>query len=206
MKRSLTALALAAGLLASPLATAAAQADQVAGPGTTLGPGAGLSIGGWVAVMQGDGNFVIYANGVAQFSTRTGVPGSRAVMQGDGNFVVYTPSNSAVFNTGTSSPNSQLVLQADGNLVIYSPTRATWARTTGRIAGIAVPGDGTFFSPSQVPFGTYVSGGNDGCYWQTSTPSGAFLDNDFTSGQSILVVTPQTGFVETSGCNTFFQV
>ena len=133
MFKRLAMTAVLASTLVGGALTAPAHADQAAGPGTTLPPGAGLSIAGWVAIMQGDGNFVIYANGVAQYSTGTFVAGSRAVMQADGNFVIYTPNNVPVFNTRTFAANSTLVMQSDGNLVIYSPTRAVWSRTTGRI-------------------------------------------------------------------------
>jgi hypothetical protein len=45
----------------------------------------------------------------------------RAVMQSDGNFVVYGPAG-AIWATGTSGPNPRLSMQADGNLVLYSST------------------------------------------------------------------------------------
>lgn len=101
------------------------------------------------AVMQGDGNFVLYRNGVAVWSTGTsGNPGSVLMLQDDGNLVVYAPGNVARWNSQTSwagrtpspaadrivlneilsrgqsrySPNHQLrlVLQEDGNLVLYA--------------------------------------------------------------------------------------
>ncbi len=199
---ALLAATLMGGALGSP-----ALADQVAGPGTTLGPGAGLSIGGWLAIMQGDGNFVVYANGVAQYSTRTGVPGSRAVMQTDGNFVIYTPGNVPVFDTGTSSANSTLVMQADGNLVLYSPSRATWSRTTGRINAVAVPGDGVFGVPQQVPYGTYAAAPSGHfCYWETDDAAGRIIANDITGEQAVMTVGPGAVRVLTSRCMTFLQV
>jgi hypothetical protein len=205
-KRVAITAALAASLIGGAL-TSPAEADQVAGPGVTLPPGAGLSIGGWLALMQTDGNFVIYANGAPQYSTRTFVAGSRAVMQTDGNFVIYTPNNVPVFNTGTFSPDSTLVMQADGNLVIYSPTRATWSRTTGRIPGRAVPGNGVFLVPQQVPFGTYIAGPAEFCYWETDDAAGNIIDNDIVqSGQVIMTVPTNAVRVSTSGCATFFQL
>jgi hypothetical protein len=54
----------------------------------------------------------------------------KAVMQYDGNFVLYTKDNVARWHTGTDGkPTNHLLLQDDGNLVIYSmgsPT-AQWA-------------------------------------------------------------------------------
>lgn len=55
------------------------------------------------AVMQGDGNFVIYRFGGAIWHTRTnGNSGARLVLQNDGNLVVYTPGNTALWYTGTN--------------------------------------------------------------------------------------------------------
>jgi len=53
---------------------------------------------------------------------------TQAVMQGDGNFVVYGP-HGALWNSGThGNPGAWLVLQNDGNLVIYDASGAPlWA-------------------------------------------------------------------------------
>jgi hypothetical protein len=61
--------------------------------------------------------------------------GSYAIMQSDGNFVVYTPQGTPIFATGTSgNPGAYLSLQNDGNLVIYNPSgqQALWASNTVR--------------------------------------------------------------------------
>lgn len=112
------------------------------------------------AVMQGDGNFVLYRNSVAVWSTGTsGYPGSILRLQDDGNLVVYAPGNVAKWNSQTSwagrspspgsdrlvlneilsrgdsrySPNRQvrLVLQDDGNLVLYAAGAAEALWNTG---------------------------------------------------------------------------
>ncbi|MFI7536462.1 right-handed parallel beta-helix repeat-containing protein [Streptosporangium sp. NPDC049376] len=64
--------------------------------GTAGSPGA-------VALMQQDGNFVIYdAAGVALWSTRTGgSSGARLAVQDDGNVVVYTPTGTPLWSTRT---------------------------------------------------------------------------------------------------------
>jgi uncharacterized protein YxjI len=51
-----------------------------------------------------------------------------AVMQADGNFVLYAPDGKAVWNTKTHKyPGSVLKLQTDGNLVIYNAQgKAVW--------------------------------------------------------------------------------
>jgi len=46
----------------------------------------------------------------------------KAIMQGDGNFVVYAPQSKPLWWTGTTTPGSFTAFQTDGNLVVYSPT------------------------------------------------------------------------------------
>lgn len=65
---------------------------------------------------------------------------STAVMQADGNFVVYADSYVigepvvAGWNTGIGTPGSAMIVQDDGNIVVQAPdgTR-TWSRLTGRL-------------------------------------------------------------------------
>ena len=62
----------------------------------------------------------------------------RAVMQGDGNLVIYGPSGAiwASNTNGVGTPSFRLVMQSDGNLVVYDADRATWATSTnGRGVG-----------------------------------------------------------------------
>ena len=44
-----------------------------------------------------------------------------ALMQLDGNFVIYGPDRVPLWSTATSGPGNYMVLQNDGNLVVYSP-------------------------------------------------------------------------------------
>lgn len=85
------------------------------------------------AVMQGDGNFVLYrANGSPKWATGTdGRAIGGIIMQGDGNLVMYDP-NGPVWASGTDGrPGAVLVMQDDGNLVIYDPSGAAlWATGT----------------------------------------------------------------------------
>jgi hypothetical protein len=62
------------------------------------------------------------AEGTATWSSDTIEGGAgQAVMQGDGNFVLYDAQGSPVWFTETGgNPNARLVLQIDGNLVVYS--------------------------------------------------------------------------------------
>lgn len=100
--------------------------------GSTLRPGEALTIAGWTAVMQTDGNFVVYANDGAQWATHTeGHPGSVLVMQTDGNLVVYAPDGRPLWSARANGKRGNaLHMQPDGNLVIYRPDgHPVWARS-----------------------------------------------------------------------------
>lgn len=58
------------------------------------------------------------------------VPGI-AIMQGDGNFVVYDRRGRPVWDSGTFHAGSRLLVQNDGNVVIYNASgNAVWATNT----------------------------------------------------------------------------
>lgn len=60
-----------------------------------------------------------------------GNPGARAVLQGDGNFVVYSASNAVLWASNTAGhPGSTLAVQDDGNVVLYDNGTALWATKT----------------------------------------------------------------------------
>jgi hypothetical protein len=72
-------------------------------------------------------------DGVALWSTGTwNTPANHAIMQTDGNFVVYDATGKAYWATGTwTDPGSYVVLQDDGNFVLYGPNGgALWATNT----------------------------------------------------------------------------
>lgn len=56
----------------------------------------------------------------------------RAIMQSDGNFVVYSKNGTAVWasNTNYGEGSYRTVMQSDGNLVIYNGSSAIWATNT----------------------------------------------------------------------------
>jgi hypothetical protein len=91
--------------------------------------------GQYTLAMQGDGNLVLYHNGVGPVwaSGTSGQVAVTAVMQGDGNLVVnrgfgdYTPD--VIWATNTyGQPGSVLRVQDDGNLVVYTSNGvAIWA-------------------------------------------------------------------------------
>ena len=117
----------------------AATTPAVASPNGLLAPYETLNVnqsvtspnGGFVLIMQGDGNLVAYLDGAVYgpgvpiwASGTSGHPGNIAVMQGDGNLVIYGPTctfvNHSCWNSGTGGSNGAYAqLQNDGNYVIY---------------------------------------------------------------------------------------
>jgi len=78
--------------------------------------------GAYEAVMQGDGNFVLYGPHGATWNSGTqGHPNDYILMQSDGNLVIYRQGGGTYdWNSGTQgNPYSWLSMQGDGNLVIY---------------------------------------------------------------------------------------
>lgn len=107
--------------------------------GETLAAGQQLTYGPYVAALQTDGNFVVYANGRAVFQTNTGgTPNARLAIQADGNLVLYGPSGPR-WQLGTSGGAGVLALQADGNLVVYAGGRAVWSIRTGYLGAPSAP-------------------------------------------------------------------
>lgn len=98
----------------------------------------------YFAVMQSDGNFVVYvsphfvsANALWASGTHgKGVGPFKLVMQSDNNLVVYDSKGTPTWASGTHNRGSQpakLIMQNDGNLVIYDGgNRAIWATNTWR--------------------------------------------------------------------------
>src|SRR4051812_2510727 len=91
-----------------------------------------LSLSGqFQAILQQDGNFVVYDmwNGRTPIwaSDTNGRAVSVAVLQTDGNFVIYGFPD-AVWATGTDGKgNCFMTMQDDGNLVIYEIAAPVWA-------------------------------------------------------------------------------
>ncbi len=91
--------------------------------GTRLTPGSDIMSpnGNYRAVMQSDGNFVIYSRAHALWGTSTDGKGVAFIgVQSDGNVVIYSSSLHPLWASSTNGHNgSTLVMQDDGNLVIY---------------------------------------------------------------------------------------
>jgi hypothetical protein len=100
-----------------------------------------LTNGPYTFVQQGDGNLVMYANGVARWQSGTGGnPGAATSLQSDGNLVVYSASGTPLWQSGTAGhptnvydpdapPGVRLVAQSDGNVVLYGRDSRTGAYT-----------------------------------------------------------------------------
>jgi hypothetical protein len=111
------------------------QHELVAGdelyPGTAIySPGEEYEL-----TMQIDGNFVLYGPPGAMWSTQTnGILGSHAIMQTDGNLVVYSNGGRALWDSHTNGhKGAYAIVQSDGNFVIYAGGKARWdTATNGR--------------------------------------------------------------------------
>ena len=72
--------------------------------------------------------------GITLWATDTGgtAPG-QAIVQSDGNFVIYDAAGSALWTAGTAgNPGAYLRIQDDGNVVIYDANaQSIWSRLTG---------------------------------------------------------------------------
>ncbi len=108
------------------------QAGQVLNPNEYLRSGNQLRF----AVMQDDGNLVLYEPGYMPYwaSNTGGNSGAFLAVQGDGNIVIYTSAYRPIWASHTYGKGTQrLVMQGDGNLVAYtSGGLAVWASNTVR--------------------------------------------------------------------------
>lgn len=84
------------------------------------------------AVVQGDGNVVIYGSSGPVWANGSFGSDPELAMQTDGNLVAYASGRPRWF-TGTFGSDARLVMQNDGNLVLYLGTRAVWSSFAGRI-------------------------------------------------------------------------
>lgn len=74
------------------------------------------------AVMQYDGNFVVYKGNTALWASHTwNNPNAHFIFQGDSNLVVYNYGGTAKWNSRTNGQDGwRLVMQGDCNLVLYN--------------------------------------------------------------------------------------
>lgn len=125
-------------------ATPAVASSDTLQPGQSLSAGQALwsSNGKYEAIMQGDGNFVLYGPSGPLWSSNTyGGHNNRVLdMQTDGNLVIYGPSGALWAANTTDIAGVSLVVQNDSNLVLYAPGGIPlWDRHSGLVgAGKAI--------------------------------------------------------------------
>lgn len=118
-------------VLAASLPTQQACATLASVSGTSLSSGQTVVSPNkqYTAIMQSDGNLVLYGNGRALWSTRTaGNPGSRFTAQSDGNAVIYSASGKALWNTRTNGEGTapKFEVLSTGELDLVSTVGTTW--------------------------------------------------------------------------------
>ena len=141
--KKLIAIVLVATMVASMITIAVSASTQTtdalfAGQILYAGQYIQSSNGMYTAIMQSDGNFVIYRGNnfiAANASAATMTHGNNNAyfaFQFDGNIVVYNQSNKAIWSPLIHGKGAtKLVMQSDGNLVAYtSAGKAVWASNT----------------------------------------------------------------------------
>lgn len=164
--------------------------------GKQLNVGESIVNGNYKAIMQGDGNFVIYNGSSATFSTRTSGSNCFAKMQTDGNFVIYNSSGSALWATRTnlngSSHSYSLVLSSSGELNVKDNTNGykLWS-TKNSISNTSLYAGNCISSSNRNYMGVmqgdgnfviyYLNAGKRSAVWATGTSGN---NNSFLSSQS----------------------
>lgn len=84
------------------------------------------------AILQFDGNFVLYANETeALWSSNTTDRGHRVILQRDGNLIIYDELNNPLWTSSTQSQGDYLMCQDDGNMVVMTATnKQVWSSNT----------------------------------------------------------------------------
>jgi len=119
-----------------PIVASPTHADYLT-VGQGLNEGQYLSSGTFAALLQTDGNFVLYNNGHPLWASGTNNAAGqlRLVLQDDSNLVLYTPSNQPVWSTATydSVKLAKLALGFDGSLQLFSAGAPLWSANQGRL-------------------------------------------------------------------------
>jgi LysM repeat protein len=99
-------------------------------PGESLRIGQAISSGPFRAVLQADGNFVVYKGGEVLYATGVHPGVNQVAMQTDGNLVLYA-GRAPAWDSGTAGRRGAfLVMQGDGNLVLYHGRTPLWSSGT----------------------------------------------------------------------------
>jgi hypothetical protein len=132
--------------------------------------------------MQGDGNLVEYDGGNAVWASGTNPSGVRAVMQDDGNFVVYNALGTALWATDTGgNPGAYLSLRDTGELSVVSAAGShLWAGPGELALKSTLTAGQTLSSPSGAYRLTMQANGNlvehdaaNTAIWASGTNSGS---------------------------------
>jgi GH25 family lysozyme M1 (1,4-beta-N-acetylmuramidase) len=126
---ALTLLAKGSGATAIATPAADSGATLSAAKKLTSGQSVQSSNGQYTLGMQSDGNLVLRGNGRAIWQSATpNNAGGYAIMQADGNFVVYSKANKALWNTSTynKGTGAKLVMQSNGDLQVVSTNGVVW--------------------------------------------------------------------------------
>jgi cell wall-associated NlpC family hydrolase len=92
----------------------------------------------YVALMQTDGNFVMYGQSASWSSQTNGNPGAWANMQSDGNLVVYSAAGLALWSSHTYGKGvANLVVTDSNNLAVLSPSSAVYWQTAPKVTSAA---------------------------------------------------------------------
>jgi hypothetical protein len=146
----------------TPTPTPAGGNTLASGQGLSAGQALTASNGRFRAVMQSDGNFVVYEGSRATWSTQTaGRTGARAAMQSDGNFVLSV-GTSAIWSTQTNGrAGAVLTLKDDGALVVLQGGATVWSSPSGSAPAPTTPTPTPSPSPTPTPTTgvTQVKGG-----------------------------------------------
>ena len=96
--------------------------DTTLGSGQSLSSPSGT----YQLTMQADGSLVVHHGGTVVWSSGTSSPGAHALLQGDGNLVVYTNTSQPLWATNSDgNPAAYLVLADDGTVAILSTAGGT---------------------------------------------------------------------------------
>ncbi|MDQ7996407.1 MAG: hypothetical protein AAGC76_11200 [Luteibacter sp.] len=126
MKAKLRGVALACVAMVATVAGTSTHA-RILQPGESLMAGESMHSedGRYVAIMQGDGNFVVYRiDGAwrAIWSTNTHGRGAvQAIMQRDGNFVLYDAAGRAVWWTASNGRDRTFIVTEHGQAMVVAP-------------------------------------------------------------------------------------
>ncbi|MCJ1688559.1 hypothetical protein [Rathayibacter sp. VKM Ac-2927] len=150
--------------------------------GQTLAAGQQLTAGPSRAIMQADGNFVVYTGSTPLWFTGTSGAGNRLVMQTDGNAVIYGADGSVKWSSGTAgNPGATLFLGGNGNLTVQAGDRGAIWSSTGQLRRDTLQNNYLLLSNEQLTSangawravmqrdGNFVVYGARGADWSTGT-------------------------------------